>query len=86
MSMESKLSTMHGNTQVFMDRITLNVLLALLERDDSRLDAVDKVIQRVIKYEIKTNTVCMDVPVRVSEVKRIYPNYLEEEPCWYKKT
>ena len=81
--MENKLSKMHGNTQVFIDRITLNVLLTSLPKDDSRLDTVDEVINRVLKQEKRTNTPCMRVKVRVSELKKIYPDYLENEPCWY---
>ena len=80
--MARKLSTMHGNTQVSIDRITLNVLLTSLEKDDSRFEIVDKVIKRVLKQEKETNTPCMDVKIRVSELKKIYPNSLEEEPCW----
>lgn len=81
--MKSKLSTMHGNKRVFIDRITLNVLLTSLKKDDSRFETVDRVIKRVLKQEKETNTPCMDVKIRVSEVKKIYPDYLEKEPCWY---
>lgn len=81
--MARKLSTMHGNKRVFIERTTLNLLYIKLKPDDPRFEVVSKVLERIINIEVKTNEPYMHIPVRVSELKKIYPNYLEKEPCWY---
>jgi len=81
--MKNKLSTLHGNKRVFIERTTLNLLYIELKPDDPRFEVVNKVMERITEIEVKINKPYMYVPVRVSELKKIYPDYLENEPCWY---
>lgn len=68
------LSTMHGNKKVFLDRIQLNLYLSCLGPKDSRMELADKILNRTLELEKKSNLPCMDVPVRMSEVRKLFTN------------
>lgn len=68
------LSTMHGNKKVFLDRIHLNVYLSCLGPKDSRMDIANKILDRALNLEKQSNSPCMHVPVRLSEVRKLYPD------------
>ena len=67
------LSTMHGNKKIWMDRISLNLLLTNLNSDDSIKELADEVLKQALEIEKKTNTPCMKVPVRVHQVRKLFP-------------
>ncbi len=81
--MTNDLSTLHGNTIVLLDRVELNLVMCFSNAASKKSALVaEKVLKKVLDEEVKTGKPCMDVPVRVSDVKRIFPNYLTNPPSW----
>lgn len=67
------LSTIHHNKKIWICRIALNLLLSHLNTDDSIRELAGEIIKRALEIEKKTNKPCMQVPVRVYEVKKLFP-------------
>ena len=83
--MKKNLSDMHGNTRVILDRIELSNFVNSLDRRDSRLKLASKIFLRTAEKEVATGKICMDIPVRVSELKKLYPDYGKKQPNWYER-
>lgn len=71
------MNKLHHNKIVFLDRIKLNILFATMKADDSRYDTASKVLKRALDIERKKNAPCMKVPVRVYELRKLFPENLE---------
>ena len=76
-------NTLHGNTIVFLDRVALNLLPLQKNLKDSRRKLAGKILERTVKREIQENTPCMDVPVRFSQLKVLFPDYLAKPSIWH---
>lgn len=72
------MNKLHHNKIVILDRIRLNILYATMKPDDTRYGTVCKVLERAIDIERKKNAPCMNVPVRVYEFRKLFPDNLEE--------
>lgn len=83
--MKRKLSEMHGNTIVLVDRIELANFFNKLDKKDSRLELAMKIFLRTAEKEVSTGKVFMDIPIRVSELKKLYPDYMKNQPNWYER-
>ena len=83
--MKKNLSDMHGNTIVLLDRIELSNFVNNLERKDSRLKIASEIFLRTAEKEVAIGKICMDIPVRVSELKKLYPDYMKKQPNWYER-
>lgn len=67
------LSTMHGNKKIWIDRISLDLLLTNPNSDDSIKELADKVLKQAFEIEKETHAPCMEVPVRVHQVRKLFP-------------
>lgn len=83
--MGRKLSELHHNEIVLLDRVELNTLVSMLNGRDERTKLAQKVISRTTKKEVVNNNPCMNVPVRVWELKILFPNYETKPPIWWER-
>ena len=83
--MSRKLSELHHNEIVLLDRVELNTLAAMLTKTDEQAKLADKVLKRVVSKEVKKNNPCMNVPIRVWELKKLFPNYETKPPIWWER-
>ena len=83
--MSRKLSELHHNKIVLLDRVELNILTSMLTKTDEQAKLAKKVLERVVSEEVKKNNPCMDVPVRVWELKKLFPNYETKPPIWWER-
>ena len=80
--MARNLSKLHYNEIVFLDRGELNMLIPSINKRDERSKLLEKVLARVFAEELEKNNPCMNVPVRVWELKILYPDYETKPPCY----
>jgi len=80
-----KLSDLDYNEIVLLDRVELNLLESELTKIDERTKLARKIITRTLVAESKSNKPCMTVPVRVWELKILFPDYETREPRWCKR-
>lgn len=80
--MARNLSELHHNKIVFLDRVELNILIPSINKRDERSKLLEKVLTRVYAEEMEKNNPCMTVPVRVWELKILYPDYKTKPPCY----
>ena len=80
--MKRKLSELMWNEIVLLDRVELNVLISHSRVRDERNKLAEKVLNRAIKLEQKTNTPCMNVPVKVWELKILFPDCEIKPQIW----
>ena len=78
--MSNEKMTIKDNTIVTLDRIKLNYLIATMNNEDSRMIIAQKVLKRAIRIEKKNNAPCMEVPIRTSELKKLFPNGSDNPP------
>ena len=78
--MARNLSKLHYNEIVFLDRVELNILIPSINKRDERSKLLEKVLARVFAEELEKNNPCMNVPVRVWELKILYPDYETKPP------
>ena len=64
---------MHHNKKIWISRISLNLLLSCLNTNETIRKLAEEIIKRALEIENKTNKPCMDVPVRVYEVRKLFP-------------
>ena len=83
--MSRKLSELHHNKIVLLDRAELNTLTSMLTITDEQAKLVQKVLDRILSKEVKENNPCMDVPIRVWELKNLFPNYETKPPIWWER-
>ena len=83
--MSRKLSELHHNKIVLLDRVELNVLASMLTMTDEQAMLAQKVLKRVVSDEVKKNNPCMDVPIRVWELKKLFPDYETKPPIWWER-
>ena len=78
-------NNLHHNSIVLLDRIHLNLFFTPIKwNDDSCMDCANKVLKRALEFEKKHNVPCMEVPIRVYELKKLFPDYLEHPEIWKK--
>jgi len=65
------LSIMHGNKKLYLYRIHLNLYLSSSVVKNSQVELVDKILNRALEFEKKSNSPCMHVPVRASETRKL---------------
>lgn len=82
--MSLRLSELHHSKIILLDRIALNTLASMLTpKTDEQAKLVVKVLDRTLSKEKKTNKPCMKVPIRVWELKKLFPDYETNMPtCW----
>ena len=83
--MSLKLSELHHNKIVFLPRIEFNLLVAFGTKTDGQAKILDRVLQRVASKELKEVKPCMNVPIRVWELKTLFPNYETNPPIWWER-
>ena len=83
--MQDNLDKLNHNEVVFLDRVELNNLAVNLSKRDERKKLVEKVLTRTELAEKRNNKPCMNVPVRVWELKIIYPDFKLNPPKWWKR-
>ena len=84
--MSRKLSELHHNNVVFLDRVELNNIVSEpTKMDAEQREVLKKVLERVVSREIRENNPCMNVPIRVWELKKLFPNYETEPPVWWER-
>lgn len=81
---ENDLNSMHGNTYILVNRVELVSLMAKLKFGNPRKDMMAKVYGRATKEEIKKREVIMDIPITVSEYKKIFSG-LDKKLQWKKR-
>lgn len=67
------LSTMHHNKKIWVSRISVNLLLSCLNTNETIKDLAEEITKRALEIEKKSNTPCMEIPVRVHEVRKLFP-------------
>ena len=67
------LSTMHGNKKIWISRVSFMMLVANSCLDNSSSALVSKILKRLFEVEKKTGKLCMKIPVRVYEVRKLFP-------------
>jgi len=81
--MSLRLSELHHSKIVLLDRIALNTLASMLTpKTDEQAKLVDKVFRRTVSQEVKSNKPCMKVPIRVWELKKLFPDYETNLLMW----
>jgi len=83
--MVNELITLHHNTIVLLDRVEFNILISNLKGNDSRIGLANKVLKRTLNHEKKHTNPQMNIPVRVYELRKLFPNYAKEPPLWWKR-
>ena len=83
--MSRKLSELHHNKIVLLDRVELNVLDSMLTMTDEQAMLAQKVLERAVSDEVKKNNPCMNVPIRVWELKKLFPYYETKPPIWWER-
>lgn len=83
--MSRKLDELHHNEIVLLDRVELNTLVSMLSKKDERARLAQKVLNRTLADEVKQHNPCMNVPVRVWEIKILFPNYKTNPPIWWER-
>ena len=66
------LSAMHGNKKIWISRPSFMLLVANSSLDDSASALVSKILERLFKIERETGKVCVKIPVKVHEMKKLF--------------
>ena len=45
----------------------------------------DKVLARTASKEVRENNPCMNVPIRVWKLKKLFPDYETNPPMWWER-
>ena len=84
--MSLRLSELHHSKIVLLDRISLNMFASMLTpKTDEQIKLMDKVLERATNKEVKANKPCMNLPIRVWELKKLFPNYETNPPIYWER-
>ena len=83
--MVNELTTIHGNTIVLLDRKEFEDLVINVKKSDPRRKVIDKIQRRIRKNYKMLKSYPPTIPVRVYELRRLFPDYQKRPPLWWKR-
>ena len=70
------------NTPILLDRVALNLLICARDVCSTRRKLAEEISERAIRKEVRSKKPRMDVSIKASQLKILFPDYLDHPSIW----